>query len=300
MKKNVNNPVHAIKSDRRAFTALVLPSFIMLFVLTVIPLIFTLVLSTTNYSISSQNNIRFLGLDNYISAFRDGKFWHSVLIMLFQSSSEVFLQMVLGLIMALLLHRKFRGVKACRALFILPWAVAPVVAGLMWRMLLNTELGWINYFVRLFGGSSVNWLGDHLLANISIIIANTWIATPAVGIMILAALQAISPDFYDAAKVDGANVFHQFLHIVLPLIKPTAILALLIRLMDALRQFDVTYVMTGGGPGNATESLNLYAYNQTFKYWRIGYGSSISTIMLFVIAIVSIFLLGIVNRAEDV
>ena len=144
----------------------------------------------------------------------------------------------------------------------------------------------------------INWLGDRFAANAAIVITNTWITTPAVGIMLLAALQAIDQDYYDAAAMDGATRLQLIRHMVLPMIRPTVILALLIRLMDAIRQFDITYTMTGGGPGNATESLNLYAYNQTFKYWRIGYGSALSVIMLLIILLSMSFLLHLIHKAD--
>ena len=168
----------------------------------------------------------------------------------------------------------------------------------MWRMLLNTDHGWINYYLNLLTGIEVNWLGDRFFANVSIVMTNTWITTPAVGIMLLAALQAISQDYYDATAIDGANRLQQLRHMVIPMIKPTMILALLIRLMDAIRQFDISYAMTGGGPGNATESLNLYAYTQTFKFWRIGYGSALSMIMLIIILISMTILLQWIHRTD--
>lgn len=278
--------------------ALILPSFIMLFFLTIVPLVYTLYISFTNYKITSPTP-RWIGIANYMEAFNDAGFWHSILVMALQCISEVALQMLFGLIFALLLQKQFRGVKVCRALFILPWAVAPVVAGLMWRMLLNTDHGWINYYLNLLTGVEINWLGDRFFANVSIVMTNTWITTPAVGIMLLAALQAISQDYYDATAIDGANRWQQLRHMVIPMIKPTMILALLIRLMDAIRQFDISYAMTGGGPGNATESLNLYAYTQTFKFWRIGYGSSLSVIMLLIILISMTFLLQWINRTDN-
>ena len=284
--------------DDRVYLMLMLPSFAMLFILTIVPLVYTLFISFTNNRITSQT-ATWLGLANYAEALGDEKFWHSVAIMVGQSVSEVTLQMFFGLVFALLLQKEFRGVKLCRALFILPWAVAPVVAGLMWRMLLNTDMGWINYYLGCLLGIRVNWLGDRLAANAAIVITNTWITTPAVGIMLLAALQAIDQDYYDATAIDGAARFQQICHMVLPMIRPTMILALLIRLMDAIRQFDITYTMTGGGPGNATESLNLYVYNQTFKYWRIGYGSALSVIMLLIILVTMSFLLHLIHKADS-
>ena len=284
--------------DDRVYLMLMLPSFAMLFILTIVPLVYTLFISFTNNRITSQT-ATWLGLANYAEALGDEKFWHSVAIMVGQSVSEVTLQMFFGLVFALLLQKEFRGVKLCRALFILPWAVAPVVAGLMWRMLLNTDMGWINYYLGCLLGIRVNWLGDRLAANAAIVITNTWITTPAVGIMLLAALQAIDQDYYDATAIDGAARFQQICHMVLPMIRPTMILALLIRLMDAIRQFDITYTMTGGGPGNATESLNLYVYNQTFNYWRIGYGSALSVIMLLIILVTMSFLLHLIHKADS-
>lgn len=286
-----------IRRDDRVYFALMLPSFAMLFALTIVPLVYTVSISLTNSRITTPVPA-WVGLANYLEALGDEKFWHSVAIMVGQSTSEVALQMFFGFVFAMMLQKDFLGVKVCRALFILPWAVAPVVAGLMWRMLLNTELGWVNYYLGQLLGVRINWLGDRFAANAAIVITNTWITTPAVGIMLLAALQAIDQDYYDAAAMDGATRLQLIRHMVLPMIRPTVILALLIRLMDAIRQFDITYTMTGGGPGNATESLNLYAYNQTFKYWRIGYGSALSVIMLLIILLSMSFLLHLIHKAD--
>lgn len=288
---------NGMRRDNRTYLALILPSFVVLFVLTVVPLVYTLYISFTNSRITSPNP-SFIGFRNYMEAFGDNKFWHSILVMAGQTICEVALQMFLGLILALLLQRSFRGVKVCRALFILPWGVAPVVAGLMWRMLFNTDMGWVNYYLSEFLGLKINWFGERFAANAAIVITNTWITTPAVGIMLLAALQAITQDYYDATAIDGANYFQQIRYMVLPMIRPTTILTLLIRVMDAVRQFDITYTMTGGGPGNATESLNLYAYNQTFKFWRIGYGSALSVIMLVIILFSLGMFLKLLQKAD--
>jgi multiple sugar transport system permease protein len=285
--------------DRLSYGLLMAPSFGLLFLLTVVPLIFSVGVSLFNYNILTPNTFRFNGIDNFLRAFNDRYFWKSVRISLIQVTGTVAGQMVVGMLVALLLSREFKGVKLLRGLYIVPMMITPVVSGLMWRMLFNTDLGMINYLLSVVGIGRVNWLGDSTMALITVIITDIWMSTPFVTTILLAGIQSISKDYYEAARVDGANIFRQYFHITLPLLKPMILLSVLFRAMDAIRRFDSIMAMTGGGPGNATETLNLYAYNQGFSNWYIGYSSAISFIMLVIIFSLSIFLLSRIRKVDN-
>ncbi len=283
-------------SNDISFKFLVLPSFILLFVLTIVPLIYSIVISLFDYSFMMPDKIRFIGFGNFIRAFEDSSFIHSLGVTAIQVVATVALQMVCGMLFALLLSRDFRGAKLIRAIYIIPMMITPVVVGLMWRMLFNTDMGMINYLLSLVNIPAVNWLGEGNVALLTVILADVWLSTPFVATILLAGIQGISRDYYEAATVDGANAVQSFFSITLPLVKPMILIALLFRVMDAIKRFDSIYVMTAGGPGNSTETLNLYAYQQAFNNWYIGYSAALSFLMLIVIFALSAFILARMNK----
>ena len=157
-------------------------------------------------------------------------------------------------------------------------------------------MGMINYLLSLVNIPAVNWLGEGNMALLTVILADVWLSTPFVATILLAGIQGISRDYYEAATVDGANAVQSFFSITLPLVKPMILIALLFRVMDAIKRFDSIYVMTAGGPGNSTETLNLYAYQQAFNNWYIGYSAALSFLMLIVIFALSAFILARMNK----
>jgi multiple sugar transport system permease protein len=228
----------------------------------------------------------------------DGNFWNSVGLTLYQVGVTVIGQLILGMMMALLLYRQFKGVKLLRSLYLIPMMTTPIVVGLVWRMLFNTEMGFINYFLSLINIQGPNWLGDPLYAMPAVIITDWWLSTPFVAIILLAGLQSISQEPYEAARIDGANNFQIFWYITLPLLKPIIWLALLFRIMDAIKRFDTIYVMTAGGPGNSTETLNLHAYFHAFQFLNIGYSSALSSLMFMIILLLSFFILRNIRKGQ--
>lgn len=220
------------------------------------------------------------------------------MITVIQVVSTVVGQMVLGMLVALLLSREFRGAKLMRSLYIIPMMITPIVSGIMWRMMFNADLGIINYMLGKLGVSAINWLGSPNTALATIIITDIWLSTPFVTMILLAGIQAISNDYYDAAAMDGVNTLQRFFYITLPLCKPMVLLALLFRIMDAIRRYDSIMAMTAGGPGIATQTLNIYAYYQGFSYFNIGYSSALSMILLVTIFIISIILLGKIRKEQ--
>ena len=242
------------RDDNRIFFWLMIPSFLVLFSITIVPLIGSFVSSLFDWDLSNPDERSFIGLQNFVNLFTNSDFWYSAWLTLYQVGATVIGQLVLGMLIALLLARQFKGVKLLRSVYLIPMMTTPIVAGLIWKMLFNPDRGMINYFLSFIGIENVNWLGDSALAMPAIIITDLWLSTPFVTVILLAGIMSISPEYLEAAKVDGASAFRSFWHITLPLLKPMIWLALLFRVMDAIKRFDTIYVMTGGGPGRSTET----------------------------------------------
>ena len=228
-----------------------------------------------------------LGWDNFVTLFRDGRFGNSLLITVKYIVISVGIQTLAGLLIALLLNRPFKGKSIVRTLIIIPMFVTPVVVGLTWRMFFDPSAGIINYLIGRFGlGGQPDWLGNPGLALPAVIIADVWEWTPFIVLIIMAGLDSIPDELYEAAVVDGANELQTIRGITLPLLLPTLAIAVVLRVVDANKVFDVIYVMTRGGPGLATETTNLYAYTTGFQYFRIGYATTIALVFTLAVTLV--------------
>lgn len=297
--QRISNPPQGIRSDRWSYRLLIWPSFFVLFALTVVPLFINFYLSFTNTTITTLNKAKFIGLDNYIRIFtKDKYFGQACLVTLKLVLGTVSVQVFFGMLVALLWNMDFIGVRACRVLHLVPMMIMGIVSAFIWRMLLNTDMGIINYLLKNLGFSNLNWLGNEQLAVVSVILVNLWGGTPFVTIILLTALQSVDSSYLEAAVIDGADKFQIFFRVILPIIKPTVLLAVMFRLMDAIRQFDLIDSLTYGGPGTATTQLNLYAYSVGFGQWRMGYGASLATIIMFIILICSSILMYQISRSN--
>jgi ABC-type sugar transport system permease subunit len=223
----------------------------------------------------------FIGLANYRDAVADPRFHaamtHTVLFVIV----GVALELVGGLLLALVMHHATRGRTALRVLILLPWAIPTAASALIWRFLFDSQAGLVNAI--LIGAHVLSaphvWLVDPTLAWVPIIAADVWKTTPFVALLLLAGLQSIDESLYDAARIDGARPWREFVEITLPLLKPAIVVALAFRALDAFRVFDLIYVLTGGGPGTATESVSLYTFSALFQMLRFGYASALSVIV---------------------
>lgn len=228
----------------------------------------------------------FVGLENYAKLLSDRVAMRSLLNTLMFVFTSVFFEMIFGLIIALIIHQHFRGRGLVRAAVLVPWAIPTVVSSQMWRFIFNDKYGLLNY---LFFGSEVEafraWLAEPCFALLAIVTADVWKASAFSGLLILAGLQTIPEELYEAARIDGAGRWHRFRRITLPLLKPAILVALLFRTMDAFRVFDLVFVMTQGGPADATNVLQFYGYKKIFAEGLMGYGSAIS-VLVFVISLV--------------
>ncbi|MCK8603052.1 carbohydrate ABC transporter permease [Desulfoferrobacter suflitae] len=243
---------------------------------------------------------RFAGFENYRWMVRNPGFWQSFAFTLLFVLVSVPLEIVLGLTFALLLNEKTAARGLLRACVLIPWAIPAAVSARTWELIYNYNYGLANFLWIRLGLSStpINWLGSELGAFTSLVCADAWKTTPFVAIILLAGLSAIPEDLYRQAEVDGANFFRRFTTITLPLIKPAIIVALIFRSVDALRVFDIVYVLTHGGPGGSTTSLSLYGYNY-FLIGDFGYGSAVSVVLFAVALVLSVTYVKIGRFGED-
>ena len=286
------------KLDRYAPTVLLGPAVLVLALVAVFPFLYSLVLSLHNWNLADRNATwTFVGLANYVAILtHDPFFWSACKVSLIFILGAVVSEMILGLAIALLLNREFRGHGLVRTIIMLPLMTTPVVVGLIWRFMYNPERGMVNYLLSLFGITGPVWLGWQQTAMPAVIIADIWEWTPFVALIMLAALQALPEDPYEAARIDGASSWQSFLYITIPLITPALVVAGLIRLMDAFKTFDLIYVLTMGGPGSSTQVLSLYTYKYGFKFFRMGYASALSYVMVFFVVVVANIFIIVTNR----
>lgn len=272
--------------------ALVSPAIAYAASLALLPILFTLWLSLRRqlpiFGISD-----FVGFGNYAFLIRDVRFWNALGNTAYFVGVSVTLELGLGLAFALLLNRRFRGRAVARALVLVPWAVPNVVAARFWEWIFNADFGVLNYLL----GVKVNWLGDPIWALHAAILADVWKTTPFAVLLLLAGLQVIPDELYQAARIDGANAWQLFRHITLPLLKPVILLVLLFRTMDAARVFDLIFVLTGGGPANETETLVVYAYKLLYRTLQFGYGSALAVATFLFILALSLAYLSVLRRA---
>jgi ABC-type sugar transport system permease subunit len=223
----------------------------------------------------------FIGADNYLEALRDARFRDALGHTLLFGAVTVTLELVLGCLLALAMNRAFRGRAVVRAAVLVPWAIPTVVSALLWRFMFEGRAGIMNALLVDLGAVAEPpvWFIDPILAWVPVVLADVWKTTPFVALLLLAGLQNIDASVYEAARIDGASRWRQFVHVTLPLLKPAILVALIFRTLDAFRVFDLIYVMTGGGPGTSTEPIALYSFNALLQNLRFGYGSALSMIV---------------------
>jgi multiple sugar transport system permease protein len=244
----------------------------------------------------------FIGLGNYVYALRHTAFWHAVARTLYFSAASVGLGLLLGLLFATLLNERFRGNLGARLALIFPWALLTVSNGVLWAWILNPVYGVANALLVGAGvlGSPKSWLSDPFWTMHLVILADAWKAMPMLTLLLLAGLQAIGPELYEAAEVDGASRWQMFTAITLPLLRPVILVAVALRTIGAFRVFDIIYVLTGnGGPADSTKVLTFYAYDQAFRYLFFGYGAAVSWLMVaFMLVWIVLYVRLLAVRAE--
>ena len=280
--------------ERRFALLLLFPALAVLLLTTTAPLVYLAWNSLQHLDLGMPWLAGFAGLDNYARMGSDPRFWNSLALTAVYTVSTVALQVVVGLALALLVLQIPRGQGLLRIAAILPIVLAPVVVGLFWRTLvLAPDFGLVDMVTRSLGLGSHNWLGDPQLALISVIAIHTWQWTPFAFLVILATLATLPGDVFEAARLDRASSWQRFRYITLPLIRPAIVMVVILRTITALSAFAAIFAATGGGPGSATEILNLYAYRTSFTTLNLGYGSALAMVLLAITLAVAWFMFRI-------
>lgn len=289
------------KREIRFAYYLITPTLIILLLIIAYPIINTFYLSLHKYYLTRPHFRPFIGFKNYLYFLGDEEFWASIKRTLYFMGVSVALELVLGILTALLLLQKAKGMELLKTIIILPWAVPTIVNGAIWKWIYNADYGVLNGLLYRLGIISQYkaWLADPFTALNLVIIADIWHTTPFVIIVMLAALTTIPDSLYEAAKIDGAGVFRRFFNITLPLLTPAILVALVIRTVEAFRVFDIIYVITRGGPANGTQVIAYQAYLETFSYLHLGKGSALSFIIsIFIMLLAIIYIKFLYGKIE--
>jgi multiple sugar transport system permease protein len=273
--------------DRRFFILLMLaPTLLLLAGLTLLPFLIGFWLSFTDYLLTAPP-ARFIAFGNYVELLGSAEFWTAFRVSLVFTTACAVLQTALGVAVAVLLVGAGRGQALWRTLFIAPLAITPIAAIFTFRMMFNPGLGVFNYLLRLIGIPAQNWLGTSEMAMISLVLVDTWQWTPFVLLIVAGGLASLPDEPFEAAKLDGASGWQTFRYVTLPMLKPFIAVAFLFRAIDAFKAFDLIYVLTAGGPGTATTTLNVFAYKQAIEFLQLGRGSAIAILIMVIITIVA-------------
>jgi len=276
---------------RRVPILFVLPAAVTLLAITVFPLIYELRLAFMSWELTTSAPARFVGLANFGKIlFHDQRFWNSMGVTMRLIVFGTSIQVVVGTGIALLLNRLRRSRTILVSLFLIPVMIAPVVAGFQFRMIYHDQFGPLNYIIELVTGGlwgGLAWIADPKVALFAVMFTDIWQWTPFLMLIVLAGLQSISPEMYEAAEVDGASRRQTFGWVTLPLILPVIVIGILIRAMDSFKLFDIIYLVTGGGPGDITETISFYTYLQGFKFFSVGYTAAMAFLQLIVITIIA-------------
>lgn len=282
------------RADRRRGLLLVLPALLLLGVVTVYPALWVLWLSLQHrvpvFGISG-----FAGLAHYAFLAGDPRFWSAARTSALFTGASVLLEVVLGVAVALALRRQRWWPRLAFSLLLLAWAMPAVVTARLFEWLYHPSAGLVNV---LLGGRALNWLGDPALALPAVVLADAWRTLPFVAVIAHARLLSIPGELYEAARVDGAGAGAAFLHVTLPLLRPVLTVAVLFRTLDALRAFDLMFVLTGGGPAGTTETLTVYAYRALFQMLQLGFGAAIGVAVLAAVMAAAWAYLAALRRAE--
>jgi multiple sugar transport system permease protein len=277
----------------------VAPCLIIILLVTIFPTIYSLGLSFTKWEITLPDK-PFIGLGNYIQLFQDARFRHSILITVIVVVVGVGMELTLGFSLAQMLAAEMKGKRIIVAALLLPVMVMPVVVGYTWRLLWDAQFGPINQIIGWIIGRpfQYTWLGQTSTAMVAILVTEIWQWTPFMFLVFLSGLATLDPELFEAADIDGASGWDKFRHLTIPLMRPIIIVALLIRGLDALKFFDVIFTLSGGAPGNSTETISFYIYQTGYQFFRLGYGAAASFVLLIALAIILTYLLRLFRATE--
>jgi multiple sugar transport system permease protein len=280
------------------FFMFVLPALIVVGVILAYPVIYALVISFTDRELLYLGKTNFIGLKHYREMLLDRNFWHSLRLQFGVITIAIPIELIIGLFVAILFNRDFPFSKILRSLLMLPVFVLPVLSGLTWRLMLQPSYGVLASFFNFISLGPTAWLADTSYAYVAILLQDIWRMWPFMFMIIYAGLSSMPSEYVEAARIDGANFFQRFWYVLLPYLKPVIATAFLLRMIDALRIFSEVYVMTYGGPSNATMLLSLYIHKQAFEFGRLSYAASVAVFLLIVALFISYFVVKRGLRGE--
>jgi multiple sugar transport system permease protein len=268
-------------TDRYAKHIMTAPVIVFMALMVVIPFVYTLYMSMHEWFASSQLPPRFIGLDNYARAlFRDPRHIDSILLTFKFTGAAVGIELILGTGLAILFNRDFVGKGVIRSLFVLPMMATPIAIAMVFVMMYNPSIGVFNYLLSLIGLPPQSWLADRATVIPSLLVIDIWQWTPLVMLLVMAGLSSLPTEPFESARIDGAGAWQSFIYLTLPLLRPTLVVAALFRAIDALKTYDTIYATTAGGPGTASETLNIYVFQTGLFYFHMGYASALAVIFL--------------------
>ncbi|MDY0290110.1 MAG: sugar ABC transporter permease [Sphaerochaeta sp.] len=259
-----------------------LPAVIFVVVLMVFPVCYTFFLSFTDWSLTSGKPLNFVAFKSYVDVLKEPRFLDALGRTFYFTFGAVIVEMILGIALALILNRSFAGKGVVKTLLLLPLVATPVAIGIVWNLFYDPTIGILNYVLSVLGLPQSGWVSETKSVMPSLILVDIWQWTPMITIIVLAGLAGLSSEPYESAKVDGANARQVLFKITLPMLMPTILTAVILRAIDALKTYDIIYAMTGGGPGYASENLNILAFKYSFEYFRMGQ-SAVMLVFLFIV-----------------
>lgn len=274
----------------------IVPALVALLAIIVFPWGFTLWMSLFDWKIGSDAT--FVGLANYLSLAQDTRFLEAIMHTLYFTVLAVVLPLIFGTIAALVFNRKFPLRGMLRGMFLLPMMATPVAISLVWTMMFHPQQGVLNYLLSLLGIAPSEWVYSSALAIPCLVLVDVWQWSPLVMLIVLGGLASLPTDPFEAAKLEGASSWQIFRHITLPMVLPFVMVAAVVRLIDALKTFDTIYVITQGGPGTASETINLYLYLQAFSFYQIGKASAVVVVFFVLVVALSLVLFWLRERSK--
>ncbi|BBI33565.1 carbohydrate ABC transporter permease [Cohnella abietis] len=284
--------------DKRLKWVFTLPAVLFVALMMVFPLGYTIRLSFFEWSMSAINPPKWVGLDNYKELLSGERFWHDFGITFYFTFAAVIVQMVLGVLIAVLLNRKGKGKNVAKTIFLMPMVATPIAMGMVWLLIFEPSIGVLNTILKTFGLNPLEWLGSVNQVIPSLIIIDTWQWTPMICLLLLAGLTTLPQDPYESADVDGASAWQKFIYITLPLLRPTILVALMLRMIDALKTFDIIFATTQGGPGSSSETLNIYGYILAFQNFKLGLASSLLVLFFLLVLGMTLGVIWLRKRLE--
>lgn len=274
----------------------VIPALIVIAAVIVFPWVFTLWMSVNKWTLGQSQS--FVGLDNYVRLATDMRFWESLWHTVLYTVLSVVGPLIFGTLAALIFDANFPLRGFLRGIFVMPMMATPVAVALVWTMMFHPQLGVLNYLLSLVGIGPQEWIYNQASVIPSLVLVEVWQWTPLVMLIVLGGLASVPREPYESAEIDGANAWQKFRYLTLPMISPFLMIAVIIRGIDAIKSFDIIYAMTQGGPGTASETINIYLYNTAFSYYDIGYGSAMAVVFFILIVALSFMLLMMRQRTK--